>query len=197
MNRSSRRLIALMCLPVLLTPALLAGQNTAAPKKALTPDQQESQLKFRNYLAQREALQKKAMRAFTAEAARGKSGECKHAGNTRAAEICLEKESEITAKNYSTFTEAIRELLVLPNPQSDQPAASAPTGTPKSAEELTREFDDLQSAWQQYRKLGTAAAYDQYKGGTGAPVFSIETDQELVRSHMRELNTIYDGLLHR
>jgi len=197
MKSSSRRLLAPTFLSVLLIPGLIAGQNASIPKKVSTPEQQESQSKFKNYMARREALQKKAVQAFNAEAARGKNGDCKNSGNTRAAEICLEKESETTQKNYSIFTETVRELLSLRNPESDQPAVSGPTGIPPSAEEFAREFDNLQSAWQQYRKIGTAAAYDQYKGGTAAPVSSIEADQELVRSHMRELNFIYDGLLHR
>jgi len=139
---------------------------------------------------------KKALQALNAETLRGKIGDCKNPANTRAAEICLEKESETTKKNYSTFADAIRELLALRDPASVQPAASGPTGTPLSAEELTREFDNLQSAWQQYRTLGSGAAYNQYKGGTEAPVFSAEADQELLRAHMRELSFIYDGLLH-
>jgi hypothetical protein len=197
MNRSSRHPLTAMCATVLMIPGLLAAQDTTKPKKVLAPEQQEAQLKFKNYLAQRQALQKKALQALNAETLRGKIGDCKNPANTRAAEICLEKESETTKKNYSTFADAIRELLALRDPASVQPAASGPTGTPLSAEELTREFDNLQSAWQQYRTLGSGAAYDQYKGGTEAPVFSAEADQELLRAHMRELSVIYDGLLHQ
>jgi|ERR1700722_8283573 len=197
MKASYRRLLAPMLLSVLAISGQLAGQDAPKPKKVLTLDQQEYQSKFQNYLAQRRALQQRAAKAFNAESSRDKAGDCKNANNTRDIEICLQKESEITAKNYSSFTEAIRDLLRLAPPESHQPPTSGPTGTPLDAEASTKEFDNLQTAWQQYRKIGTATAYDQYKGGTAAPVFSMEADQELMRAHMRELNFIYDGLLHR
>jgi hypothetical protein len=195
MKTLSYRMLAAVLFSALMIPAHLAGQDTAGPKKVLTPEQHELQGKFKSYLAQRKALQKQAVHAFDAETARGKAGDCKNASNTRDIEICLDKESEITEKNYSAFTGAIRELLGLTYPESAQPDASGPTGTPPNAEERTREFDNLQAAWQQYLKIGTTTAYDQYKGGTHAPVFSVEAKQELVRSHMRELSFIYDGLL--
>lgn len=197
MKTMFRRVLAPMLLSVLVIPGQLPIQNSTRPKKVLTPEQQELQKRFKSYRAQREALQMEAAKAFDAEAARGKSGDCKNASDTRGVEICLAKEGEITEANYSAFTRAIRELLNLAYPSSNQPATSGPTGTPPDTDDLTREFDNLQIAWQQYRKIGTSTGYDQYKGGTLAPVFSIEVDQELVRSHMRELSFIYDGLLHR
>ncbi len=195
MKTSSRRALAVLLLSALIVPAQLAGQDTTRSKKVLTPEQQELQKKFKSYLAQRKELQKQAAKAFDAEAVRTKVGDCKTPSNTRHSETCLDKESEITEKNYSAFTGAIRELLVLTSPDSAQPAASGPTGTPPSTEERIRELDNLETAWQQYRKIGTTAAFSQYKGGTHAPVFSMEASQELVRSHMRELNFIYDDLL--
>jgi hypothetical protein len=197
MKASFRRLLAPTFLSVLVISGQLAAQNTTRPKKVLTPEQQEIQAKFKNYFAQRKVLQKQAAQAFDAESARAKAGDCKNVNNTRDSEICLQKESEITEKNYSAFTGAIRALLSLAPPESGQPLVSGPTGTPPDAAALTLDFDNLQTAWDQYRKIAAKTAYDQYKGGTAAPVFSVEADQKLLRSHLRELNFVYDGLLHR
>jgi len=197
MKMSSCRMLGAVLLAALSIPGQLAGQDTIRPKKVLTPQQEEFQAKFKSYMVQRKALQKRAAQAFDAETVRARAGDCKNARNTRDIETCLEKESNITEKNYSEFAGAIRELLSLTPPESTQPATSGPTGMPPSAEERTREFDGLQTAWQQYLKSGTTAAYNQYKGGTHAPVFSVEAQQKLVRSHMRELSFIYDGLLRR
>jgi uncharacterized protein YecT (DUF1311 family) len=196
MKSSCLRVLAPILLSVLIIPWQLAGQDTTKPKKESTPEQKELQQKIKGYMVQRGALQRQAAQAFDAEIDRGKVGECRNATNTRDIEICLEKENEITERNYSAFTKAIRELLSLAYPATDQPPASGPTGMPLDAEGLTRELDSLQAAWQQYRMVVKTAAYDQYKGGTLAPVSSMEADLELVRSHMQELNFIYDGLLH-
>jgi hypothetical protein len=196
MKTSSCRMLAAVLLAAVMIPGQLAGQNTPQPKKVLTPEQQERQEKFKSYLAQRKELQKRAAQAFDTESGRARAGNCKNAGNTRDIEECLEKESEITEKNYAVFAGAVRELLALASPESAQPTSPGPTGTPPSAEERTREFDSLQGAWEQYEKIGTAAAYGQYKGGSHAPVFSMEAKQNLVRLHMRELSFIYDDLLH-
>jgi uncharacterized protein YecT (DUF1311 family) len=197
MKASNHWLLAGILLPALVISGRPAGQESTKPRKVLTPAQQEHQEKFRSYMAQRQALQRRAVQAFDAETARAKTDACKSDSTTRGIEICLEKEIGITEKNYSAFTGAIRELLSLDYPSSDPSATPGPTGTPLSAGTLANEFDALQNAWEQYRKLGTATAYDQYKGGSIAPVVSAEVNQELVLSHMRELNSIYEGLLHR
>jgi uncharacterized protein YecT (DUF1311 family) len=193
----SCRLPAIVFLCALIIPVQLNGQNTTRPKKVLTPEQQEFQRKVASFMVQRKALQEQAAKAFDAETARGKTGDCKNAGTTLDVEACLAKEMEITETNYSAFTGAIRKLLSVTYPEFSQQASSARTRMPTDAEDLVKEFDALQSAWEQYRKIGTTAAYNQYKGGSIAPVSSAMTDQELVRSHMRELNSIYDGPLHR
>ncbi|HEY4838484.1 MAG TPA: hypothetical protein VIH72_07760 [Candidatus Acidoferrales bacterium] len=190
------RALAALVFSALIIPGQLTGQDTTQPENAPTPEQ-ELQRKISSYMFQREALQKKAAKAFDAETAREKAGDCKDARTTRDIEICLEKESEITETNYSEFTGGIRELLSLGYPETAEPAAAGPTGTPPTTEDLVKEFDALQSTWQQYRKIGTTAAYNQYKGGSIAPVSSAMMGQELVRSHMRELSSIYDGSLHR
>jgi uncharacterized protein YecT (DUF1311 family) len=193
----SCRVLAVVLMCALIIPGQLTGQNTTRPKKVLTPEQQEFQRKVASYMVQRKALQEQAAKAFGAEAGREKAGDCKSASTTLDIETCLGKETEITETNYSAFSGAIRELLSLSYPEFPQPAASVPTEAAPNAEDLVKEFDALQNAWQQYRKIGTSAAYNQFKGGTLAPVSSAMISQELVRSHMRELSSVYDGPLHR
>jgi uncharacterized protein YecT (DUF1311 family) len=191
------RMLAAVILSGMIIPGQLAGQNTARPEKVLVPEQQELQQRIKSYMLHREALQKLAAKAFDAETVREKVGDCKDFNTTREIEICLGKEAGITEANYLEFTAAIRELLSLTYPESSQQRSSEPTGTPPDAESMVKEFNALQAAWQQYRKIGTTAAYNQYKGGSIAPVSSAMMSQELVRSHMRELSSIYDGPLHR
>ena len=197
MKLFSHRVLAAVLLSAMIIPGALNGQNSARPKKVLTPEQQELQRKVASFMVQRKALQEQAAKAFDAETAREKVGDCKNASTTLDIETCLEKETEITEKNYSAFTGAIRELLSLSYPEISGTAASVPTEASPNAEDLVKEFDALQTAWQQYRKIGTDVAYNQYKGGTFAPISSATTSQKMVRSHMRELSSIYDGPLHR
>jgi uncharacterized protein YecT (DUF1311 family) len=197
MKKLSYRVLAAALLLAMIIPGPLTGQNTTRPKKVLTPEQAEFQRKVASYMVQRKALQEQAAKAFDAEAAREKAGACKNAGTTRDIETCQEKETELSETNYSAFSGAIRELLSLSYPEFSGPDTSVPTEAPPNAEDLVKEFDALQTAWQQYRKIGTNAAYNQYKGGTLAPVLSAAMSQQLVRSHMRELGSIYDGPLHR
>jgi uncharacterized protein YecT (DUF1311 family) len=197
MKKLPYRVLTGVLFSAMIIPGSLTGQNSARPKKVLTPEQQEFQRKVASYMIQRKALQEQAAKAFDAETAREKAGDCKNVGTTRDVETCLGKETEITETNYSAFTGAIRELLSLSYPEFSGPAASIPTEAPPTAEDLVKEFDALQTAWQQYRKLGTNAEYNQYKDGRLAPVLSATMSQELVRSHMRELRSIYDGPLHR
>ena len=191
------RMLAALLLSAMIIPGALTGQNTTRPKKVLTPEQQEFQQKVARYMIQRKTLQEQAAKAFDAETAREKAGDCKNASTTRDIETCLGKETEITETNYSAFTGAIRELLSLSYPEFSRPDESEPTEAPPNAEDLVKEFDALQTAWQQYRKIGINATYNQYKGGRLASVLSATMSQELVRSHMRELSSIYDGPLHR
>ena len=127
--------------------------------------------------------------------AREKTGDCKDTRSTLDTEICLEKESKISESNYRAFTGAIRQLLSLTYLQLNPSYAPGPTGQPLNADERLREFDTLQSAWENYRKIAVDSAYNQFKGGTHAPVFAAVTDQLLVRTHMRELDSIYISAL--
>lgn len=167
----------------------------ASRHKVLTPEQQEYQQQFQVFLKQRQALQAQAQKAFNDEMGREKNDPCNAQASTVGAEECLSRESKLTDSNYTAFTSSIRAILALKAPQIGPAPVSGPTGTPLTSEELVKEFDKLESAWQQYRDLVPGTAYDQYKGGTLAPVFDGECGQQVVRSHMRELNQIYGGAI--
>lgn len=170
-----------------------ANPQAPAHHKVLTPEQQEYQKQFSIFMEQRRALQAQAQKAYSDEMAREKNDPCDAESTTRGAEECLGRESKLTESNYTAFTGAIRAILALKAPQIGPANVSGPTGTPLTTEELVKEFDKLESAWQQYRSFVPGTAYDQFKGGTEAPVFDGECSQQIVRSHMRELNKIYGG----
>ncbi len=128
MKKLSYRVLVGALLSMMIIPGAATGQNTTRPKKVLTPEQQEFQRKVASYLIQRKALQEQAAKAFDAEIAREKAGDCKNASSTLDIETCLGKESEITETNYLAFTGAIRELLSLSYPEFSRPAASVASG---------------------------------------------------------------------
>jgi hypothetical protein len=80
--------------------------------------------------------------------------------------------------------------LAYPTMPGDQPV-SGPTGTPLTSTERVTEFDQLEAQSKRFRDDGVRAAYDQYKGGTLAPVFAAEAGQRLLRLHLQELAFIY------
>ena len=187
-------LISLTLLPfVFAQDQPSANPPTPSHHKVLTPEQQEYQKQFKVFMEQRQALQAQAQKAYNDEMAREKNDPCDGESTTRGAEECLSRESKLTDSNYTAFTGAIRAILALKAPQIGPENSPGPTGTPLSSEELVKEFDTLQAAWQQYHDLVPRTAYDQFRGGTEAPVFDGECSQQIVRSHMRELNKIYGG----
>jgi hypothetical protein len=193
-----------LCLFIVLTASISATSQDQPPvnppasphHKVLTPKQQEYQKQFSAFMEQRHTLQAMAQKAYNDEMAREKDDPCDAENTTRGAEECISRESKLTESNYSAFTGAIRNLLALKAPQIGPGPISGPTGMPLNSDERVKEFDGLQAAWQQYRDLVPKTAYDQFKGGTLAPVFDGECTQKIVRSHMRELNQIYGGPIH-
>jgi len=190
-------LIFLCCLAV---PPFVEAQDqpssnppTRPHHKVLTSEQQEYQKQLSAFMNQRRTLQAQAQKAYNDEMAREKNDPCGTESTTLGAEECLSRESKITDADYAAFTAAIRAILALKAPQIGSGPTSGPTGTPLTSEDLVKEFDALQSAWQEYRDIVPKTAYDQFKGGTLAPVFDGQCSQQIVRSHMRELNLIYGG----
>lgn len=111
-----------------------------------------------------------ARAALAAERAREKAGQCQTANNTLAEEDCLHSEMDKTQGNYAAFVKAIRQQL---------------------SGERAAEFDQLESQSKQYRENASKAAFNEYAGGTLAPVFALEAEQKLLRLHMEEIAFVY------
>jgi hypothetical protein len=192
MKEAANRLTCFAAIAVLagIGPAL--SQTPAPRRKALTPEQVQFQADTAQWRAQRDALRAQAQAALSAEMAREEAGDCPHADSTRAAEECLAAEIEKTRSNYAAFAGAIRAMLALPYPaMPGQPPFNGPTGAPPTPNELVAEFDQLEAESQRYREDAAKAAYNQFKGGTAAPVFALEADQRLLRLHLREFAFVY------
>lgn len=176
---------------------VFARQTSPAAKPI--PDAAQRQRhheEFRKFLAEHNRLQTQARQAFDAEAARAQTRDCPTAQTTRDFELCYDKESETTEKNYKVFVEAIRNLLsVQPSSERDEPK-SGPAGPILTPQQQLTEFDSVESRWQSYRDALCAAEFHQYGGGTGGPVGEIQCSLRLTRSHMREINDAYSMLLH-
>ena len=125
--------------------------------------------------AQIQKLRDQAKSAFNREMAREKADDCKDAVTTYDINVCLSKANDATTTNYKAYTQALRLLL---------------------ASQAQPEFDQAQTAWEQYRKLQCSAAYALFKGGTIAPSMELSCNLLLMRSHLRELNAIYETTLN-
>ncbi len=122
--------------------------------------------------------------------------DCPNADTTLAAEQCLAAEIAKTQSNYAAFAGSIRAILALAYPtMPGQQPVSGPSGTPPSAGDRVAEFDRLEAESKRYREDAGTAAYNQYKGGTAAPVFEAETEQRLLRLHLQEMAFIYEAEL--
>jgi hypothetical protein len=176
---------------VMLVP-FISGLQAQSPRGASS--RSPSALQTESYLATRTRLSSAAKTAFILEMAREKAGDCKDASSTLDAVTCFAKEGQITTSNYEAMTRNLRALLALAD--ADAPASVVgPTGEALTPAQQAAEFDRLQENWDVYRKTVQSAAYDQFKGGTAAPVSNALADQMVVRSHMQELAAIYDFIL--
>ncbi|HTC74744.1 MAG TPA: hypothetical protein VK684_04165 [Edaphobacter sp.] len=180
----------------LTVTGLAFGQTTVPRHKVLTPEQQRYQAETAQWLKQSLALRIQAQAALAEETAREKAGDCPNADTTLATEQCLTEEITKTQSNYLTFVSSIRAMLALAHPTmpGEQPG-SGPTAIPPSASERVAEFEQLEVHSKQYRGEATRAAYNQYKGGTLAPVFAAQATQRLLRLHIQELAFIYEAEL--
>ncbi|HEX4807530.1 MAG TPA: hypothetical protein VH325_01290 [Bryobacteraceae bacterium] len=171
-------------------------QTPTAPKKVLTPEQQAFREEMRVVGEKRDSLRAKAHQAFDAEMAQQKAGDCPNAENTYEFGICFGKAAGVADQNLKAYEEAIRDLLGLkyPNLTGNSPT-TGPAGPVLTPEESVAEFDRVEQLWHSYLDAAATAAFHQFGGGTGGPSFEMETHLRLVRSHMLELNEIYDMLL--
>lgn len=150
------------------------------------------------FFQQRSQLQQQAKAAFDREMARQKAGDCPHARSTYDENLCLGKAIHTTLANYQSFSGALRSLLGQKNPMMGASLGDmiGPTGKPLTAEQMTKEFDQVEAGWETYRKAQCSAAYDFFKGGTIAPSMGELCELKLIRSRMADLNSIYDMALH-
>lgn len=148
------------------------------------------------FFQRRSQLQQQAKTAFDREMARQKAGDCPHARTTYDENICLGKAIHSTLTNYQSFSGALRSLLGQKNPLMGSGDMIGPTGKPLTAEQMTKEFDQVEADWESYRKAQCSAAYDFFKGGTIAPSMGGLCELKLIRSRMTDLNYIYDMPLH-
>lgn len=150
------------------------------------------------FFQQRSQLQQQAKAAFDREMARQKAGDCPHVRSTYDENICLGKAIHTTLANYQSFSGALRSLLDQKNPMMGAGLGDmiGPTGKPLTAEQMTKEFDQVEAEWETYRKAQCSAAYDLFKGGTVAPSMGGLCELKLIRSRMTDLNSVYDMTLH-
>jgi hypothetical protein len=194
----SRVLALALCCALGLSAPGFSQQTPARPKKVLTPEQQVFQQEMRAVGAKRDVLRAQAKQAFDAEISRQKAGDCPDANNTYQINVCLGNAVAVTDQNLKTYEGAIRDLLGLKNPDFAAPQSlPGPAAAKSTPDESAAEFDRVERLWHSYLDAVRAATFHQFDGGTGGPSFEMQSHLLLVRSHMLELNTIYDGLLRR
>jgi uncharacterized protein YecT (DUF1311 family) len=193
-----------VCASLFLLPACFSQQGAdqptlPAPKKVLTPQQQEYQREEKQYWANRQSLQVQAKQIFDAEVAREKAGDCRGAGTTYESNVCFGKQLTTTDQNFKNFDDIIRRLQADPPqmPDVSEGPTTGPGGPILSQEQLVAEFDQVEQAWGKYRESACQAAFRQFAGGTGGPSFEMQCQLKLARNHMRELDMIYGVGLHR
>jgi uncharacterized protein YecT (DUF1311 family) len=129
--------------------------------------------------------------------AREKAGDCRDATTTYDANICLGHEEDATQANYKAYTEAIRAMLGVEAPPLAGLEQPQKLSGELSQDQLVTEFDKTQSLWEPYRQAQCTAAFHQVGGGTGGPSVEAECELRMIRGHMRDLDDVYVGMLHR
>jgi uncharacterized protein YecT (DUF1311 family) len=173
------------------------GQQAPSGPKKVTPEQQNYQDPVKQFWAERERLQVTAKQAFDAEMAQEKAGDCTDAGTGYDYRVCYSKVLAAAGQSLETYAGAIRDIFSLKDPYPDQPPNPGPDGMPTTPEEDLVEFDHLEQAWQLYREAACTAHHHQYGGGTGGPIAELICRVRLTRGHMKDLDSIYEMLLHK
>lgn len=164
-----------------------AGQpvygRAAAPRNQQAPAQSNQ--------AQRELLRRQANGIFDRERQRARDGDCDTAATNAAIAQCLTQRIAITDLNLKTYESALRGLLAL------QPVGAAgPAPQDGSSTSPVAQFDQMEREWHAYLATATAAAGRQFGDDSGGPSTGMMTHLQLVRGHMKELDSIYYALLH-
>jgi hypothetical protein len=172
-------------------------QARSGPKTVLTPEQPALQQPVKQAGADRGNLRNAGQEAFDAEMAREKAGDCPDAHGNYEFIMCYEKALTAAAQHLKTYQEIIRDLLSRRGSDANgQPAPPAPAG-PFTSAQLVAEFDHLEQVWHPYLDAACTAAFHQFGAGTGGASSADACSLRFMRSHMRDLDGIYDGLLHR
>ena len=198
---SRRLLAAILCGCV--SVSLLFAQQTAKPKKVLTPEQKVHQQQWNDYLAKHIEQQEQAKQILDTETAREKAGDCPDAHSRRDFEDCYGKLVSVTDEALKGYQELIRKLLA-PGPEmpgqadadAKQPVVGV-AGRVLSSGQMTTEFETVEQSWQHYRETACTAALHQFGGGSGGPSFELECQLRLARDHFANLSMIYEGALRR
>jgi len=181
-------------------PVRLSKQDAGTREKVLTPEQKVYQQALKLASADRQRLRAQAKKAFDAEMAREKAGDCPNARSTYETNNCLNNEFGITDENYKTYVEAVQALLSLKGPpppgQEVHAVQSGPAGPELTPEQHTAEFDHLEAVWKPYSDAVCTATFHQYGGGTAGPPAEGECGLRMTRQHMRDLDQVYYGPLH-
>jgi uncharacterized protein YecT (DUF1311 family) len=179
--RDSRK--AISCALVFLALAAYVGTaQTPDPSYNRSKDQQK-------YFAQLERLKKGGRAAYADENAREKTGDCPKAMTTLDMNMCFTREVEKTTSNYKAYTQAIRGVETLGEPNESDAAANRAQHS--SSSKRVKKFDAVEAAWNEYYRAQCAAAYDAYAGGTIAPMMELTCKLQLMRDRMHELEGIY------
>ena len=191
-----RAILILGCVFGILSPGF-GQQAPSGPKTVPTPEQPALPQQAKQAGADRGNLRNEGQQAFDAEMAQEKAGDCPDAHSTYAFNLCYEKILAATDQHLKTYAEMIRDLLSRRGSDLNaQPAPPGPNG-PLTSAQLVAEFDHLEQVWRPYLEAACTAAFHQFGGGAGGPSSAMECSLRLTRGHMRDLDNVYDGLLHR
>jgi len=164
-----------------LSPGQSNNRNGADTQQAARKEAWEE------YSAHLRVFKESAKKAFADEQVRAKTGDCPKERTTLDISMCLKKEVEKTTANYRVYSSGLRSLEGLTAP--DEPSSSE-SSKYSTSQELVKQFDDAETAWQAYKQAQCSAAYGAYKGGTIAPIIQLTCELTLFRDRMRELDGI-------
>lgn len=151
--------------------------------------------KQHNFDSRLYTLKDKAKTAYNAEMQREKEeqgDDYRQSISSGNLTVYLKKELETTTANYQTYIGALRSAETLDGPE-DGERYTRGFKLPSKTSNL-KEFDKVESMFQEFRKLQCTAAYNANLEGSIAPVVAQACELELMRNHMRELEHIYQFL---
>ena len=137
------------------------------------------------YTAKQKVLRARGSEALAAENAREKTIPCKEEESSNGRDECVGRDLQVTQKNYESYAKEIGDLLRLRDPD-DPDAATYP--------DRGKEFDRAELLWVRYRYDQCKTVSDGSFGGTIQTQISLTCRQDLTRSHMHELESLYSDL---